>query len=68
MRPRFAGAFCMSRPRGVPYAAGMRAKVKNGFPPKICVRCDRPFEWRKKWARDWENVQYCSERCKAGKA
>jgi len=26
-----------------------------------------PFEWRKKWARDWENVKYCSEKCKAGK-
>ncbi|MTA17219.1 MAG: DUF2256 domain-containing protein [Actinobacteria bacterium] len=25
------------------------------------------FEWRKKWARDWENVKYCSERCKTGK-
>jgi len=22
------------------------------------------FEWRKKWARDWENVKYCSEKCK----
>ncbi|NDA81419.1 MAG: DUF2256 domain-containing protein, partial [Actinobacteria bacterium] len=20
-----------------------------------------------KWARDWENVKYCSERCKSGK-
>jgi hypothetical protein len=45
----------------------MRAKTKNGFPPKVCVRCGLEFEWRKKWARDWENVKYCSERCKAGK-
>jgi hypothetical protein len=45
----------------------MQAKTKNGFPPKICLRCERPFEWRKKWARDWENVKYCSEKCKAGK-
>ncbi len=45
----------------------MKAKVKNGFPPKICLRCERPFEWRKKWARDWENVKYCSEKCKSGK-
>jgi hypothetical protein len=45
----------------------MQAKIKNGFPPKICERCGRPFEWRKKWARDWENVKYCSEKCKAGK-
>jgi len=45
----------------------MKAKTKNGFPPKVCVHCGREFEWRKKWARDWENVKYCSERCKSGK-
>jgi hypothetical protein len=45
----------------------MKAKIKNGFHPKVCVRCGLEFEWRKKWARDWENVKYCSERCKAGK-
>jgi hypothetical protein len=28
------------------------AKVKNGFEPKICVRCNLPFEWRKKWAKN----------------
>jgi hypothetical protein len=22
------------------------------------------FEWRKKWARDWDNVKYCSEKCR----
>jgi hypothetical protein len=43
------------------------ARTKNGFAPKLCQRCERPFEWRKKWARDWENVKYCSEACKAGK-
>jgi hypothetical protein len=31
---------------------------------KICVVCQKPFTWRKKWSRDWENVLYCSERCK----
>ena len=30
---------------------------------KICVACKRPFEWRKKWERDWENVKYCSKKC-----
>jgi hypothetical protein len=39
------------------------AKVKNGFAPKICITCNLPFEWRKKWAKDWENVKYCSKRC-----
>ncbi|MEI8322304.1 MAG: DUF2256 domain-containing protein [Actinomycetes bacterium] len=40
------------------------AQTKNGFPPKICAICGRPFEWRRKWARDWENVRYCSDRCR----
>ncbi|MCX6529313.1 MAG: DUF2256 domain-containing protein [Actinobacteria bacterium] len=40
------------------------AQTKNGFPPKICATCGRPFEWRRKWARDWENVRYCSDRCR----
>jgi len=34
------------------------------LPEKICVICQRPFSWRKKWARDWEEVKYCSERCR----
>ncbi|XVJ50382.1 DUF2256 domain-containing protein (plasmid) [Pseudomonas sp. UBT] len=23
-----------------------------------------PFIWRKKWARCWGDVRYCSERCR----
>ena len=30
---------------------------------KVCETCERPFEWRKKWKRDWENVKYCSKKC-----
>lgn len=36
---------------------------KGNLPSKTCPICNRPFEWRKKWARDWDNVIYCSERC-----
>jgi hypothetical protein len=39
------------------------AKIKNGFAPKVCVTCKLPFEWRKKWAKDWQNVKYCSKKC-----
>ena len=42
---------------------GRVAQVKNGFEPRICMVCEKPFEWRKKWARDWERVKYCSEKC-----
>ena len=31
---------------------------------KICKRCNRPFSWRKKWERNWNDVIYCSKRCK----
>ncbi|WP_255579743.1 DUF2256 domain-containing protein [Deinococcus sp. RIT780] len=24
-----------------------------------------PFTWRKKWERDWDQVLYCSDRCRA---
>ena len=37
------------------------------LPEKICLVCGRPFTWRKKWARDWEQVKYCSERCRRNK-
>ncbi|MFK7897762.1 MAG: DUF3253 domain-containing protein [Myxococcota bacterium] len=33
---------------------------------KICEGCARPFAWRKKWERCWEQVRYCSERCRRG--
>ena len=28
--------------------------AKANLPQKICLRCQRPFSWRKKWERDWE--------------
>ncbi|MEM7577438.1 MAG: DUF2256 domain-containing protein [Planctomycetota bacterium] len=38
------------------------------LPSKTCVVCGRAFTWRKKWARDWDNVKYCSKACAAKKA
>lgn len=37
---------------------------KADLPQKICKACGLLFTWRKKWARDWDNVKYCSERCR----
>ncbi|MDX1634197.1 MAG: DUF2256 domain-containing protein [Marinobacter sp.] len=37
---------------------------KPHLPSKTCPVCQRDFNWRKKWARDWPNVRYCSERCR----
>ncbi|WP_363318286.1 DUF2256 domain-containing protein [Acidocella sp.] len=37
---------------------------KPHLPSKPCAQCARPFTWRKKWARVWDEVKFCSERCK----
>ncbi|MFN8253022.1 MAG: DUF2256 domain-containing protein [Ferruginibacter sp.] len=39
-------------------------KKKEHLPQKICIICKKPFAWRKKWTRVWEEVKYCSERCR----
>jgi hypothetical protein len=31
---------------------------------KICLVCGRTISWRKKWARDWDEVRYCSDGCR----
>jgi len=36
---------------------------KLNLPQKICLACQKPFAWRKKWQKDWEQVKYCSHRC-----
>jgi hypothetical protein len=41
------------------------AHKKLSLPSKICVACQRPFVWRKKWSRDWEAVKFCSDRCRS---
>ncbi|MBL56483.1 MAG: DUF2256 domain-containing protein [Flavobacteriales bacterium] len=40
---------------------------KNLLPSKICPVCGLPFNWRKKWLKNWSNVKYCSERCRRSK-
>ena len=44
------------------------APDKRDLPLKTCVVCGRPFSWRRKWARDWEAVKVCSDRCRAASA
>ncbi|MEQ1532603.1 MAG: DUF2256 domain-containing protein [Sideroxydans sp.] len=41
-----------------------RGVAKSDLPQKCCAVCGSPFVWRKKLARDWEQVRYCSERCR----
>ncbi|WP_201527498.1 DUF2256 domain-containing protein [Psychrobacter frigidicola] len=30
----------------------------------MCPVCQRPFSWRKKWEKDWDQVVYCSDKCR----
>ncbi|WP_287597280.1 DUF2256 domain-containing protein [Thermomonas sp.] len=39
-------------------------RSKHELPHKVCVSCGQAFQWRRKWARDWEAVRYCSRRCR----
>ncbi|MFT8246546.1 DUF2256 domain-containing protein [Roseomonas sp. BN140053] len=43
------------------------AHRKPNLPTKICGACGRPFAWRKKWARCWAEVRFCSDACRSGK-
>lgn len=40
----------------------------NGYmnkPEKNCLHCGRSFEYRKKWAKNWDEVKFCSDRCRS---
>jgi hypothetical protein len=40
---------------------------KSNLPVKNCPVCGLSFTWRKKWERSWDEVKYCSERCRRNK-
>jgi hypothetical protein len=40
---------------------------KADLPQKSCAACGRPFAWRRKWARVWEEVHFCSDRCRGAR-
>jgi hypothetical protein len=40
---------------------------KSALPTKLCEACGRPMTWRKRWARTWAEVKYCSDACRAAK-
>jgi hypothetical protein len=37
---------------------------KRYLPSKPCAICGRPMTWRKKWAKIWDEVKYCSDACR----
>lgn len=41
---------------------------KQSLPSKACVACGRPMSWRKRWARTWDEVKFCSDACRKRRA
>ncbi|MFT7107652.1 MAG: hypothetical protein ACJAVT_002178 [Yoonia sp.] len=44
-----------------------KMRRKADLPQKTCATCGKSFAWRKKWAKVWDEVRYCSERCKTNR-
>ncbi|MGB0607688.1 MAG: DUF2256 domain-containing protein [Paracoccaceae bacterium] len=42
-----------------------KMRRKADLATKLCRTCGRPFDWRKKWERVWNEVQYCSQKCRS---
>ncbi|WP_345268174.1 DUF2256 domain-containing protein [Nibrella viscosa] len=42
-------------------------RKKSDLPTKVCPVCGLSFTWRKKWAGNWEDIVYCSVRCRTNK-
>ena len=45
-----------------------KMRQKADLPVKTCVACGRPMVWRKAWQKVWDEVKYCSDACRKGKA
>lgn len=37
---------------------------KQSLPSKPCAACGRDMTWRKRWAKNWTEVKFCSEACR----
>ena len=40
---------------------------KENLPEKTCGVCGKPMVWRKRWAKVWDEVKYCSTRSRRRK-
>lgn len=41
---------------------------KSFLPSKTCLVCGKEMTWRKSWAKNWDEVKYCSDACRSKKA
>ena len=54
-----------SAPPLVRMASDKSFRNPHNLPTKVCVVCNRPFTWRKKWENCWDEVKCCSKRCQS---
>ena len=47
--------------------AGFRGN-KAALPSKPCAGCGLAMSWRRRWAKTWADVKYCSDACRRNKA
>jgi hypothetical protein len=52
----------MTEPRNHPRSA------TQPLAEKTCADCGRPMSWRKAWAKNWDDVKYCSDKCRKRKS
>ncbi len=48
-------------------SAKQQKYTKSNLPVKICAGCGKPMAWRKRWQKIWEQVKFCSEKCRKNK-
>lgn len=41
---------------------------KAALPSKPCVACGLAMVWRRRWAKNWDEVKYCSQACRSHKS
>ena len=46
----------------------MTGFYRDGYCRTDAMDAGRPFTWRKKWEKVWNEVRYCSDRCKTHRA
>lgn len=67
LRPRIAPPPMSSRTRPAAQTASFKGN-KQSLPSKPCVACGRPMSWRKRWARSWDEVKFCSDACRRSRS
>jgi hypothetical protein len=54
-------------PASVVVRAMAHSSRKGTPPPRTCVVCGRTMEYRRKWAKNWDQVKYCSDACRGAR-